>query len=99
MVFERYFLPLLRAVKQMFLFKTDPAMPDEAITIGWLMDNIWLVGSPATVAGKIRALHQQVGGFGGLLQLVYDWGDQQAKSHRSMELLATRVLPELGDLT
>jgi alkanesulfonate monooxygenase SsuD/methylene tetrahydromethanopterin reductase-like flavin-dependent oxidoreductase (luciferase family) len=98
-VFEEYFLPLVRAVKMMHLFKYDPAFPDDAVTIDWLLDNIWIVGSPDEVAGKLRALHAEVGGFGGVLQLLYDWGDEQAKNERSMELLATKVLPQLTDLT
>jgi alkanesulfonate monooxygenase SsuD/methylene tetrahydromethanopterin reductase-like flavin-dependent oxidoreductase (luciferase family) len=97
-VYEQYFLPLLRHVKQMSIFKSDPTLPDEAITIDWLMDNIWLVGSPETVEAKLRRLHADVGGFGGLLQLTYDWGDRQDQNERSMELLATQVIPRLADL-
>jgi alkanesulfonate monooxygenase SsuD/methylene tetrahydromethanopterin reductase-like flavin-dependent oxidoreductase (luciferase family) len=98
-VYERYFLPLLEYGKQMFLFKTDPAMPDADITIDWLMDNIWLVGSPDDVARRLRELHTAVGGFGTLLQLIYDWGDQEACNRRSMELLAHEVIPQLKDLS
>lgn len=97
-VFEEYFFPLVRSQKQMYLFKSDPATLDETITVDWLMDNIWLVGSPETVAGKIRALHTEVGGFGGILPLTYDWGDQQDKNYRSMELMAKKVIPQVADL-
>ena len=97
-MFDKYFFPLLRSQKQIFLFKTDQSTPDSAITIDWLIENIWLVGSPDTVAKKIRRLHADVGGFGGILALTYDWGDQQQKNYRSMELLATRVLPQVADL-
>jgi alkanesulfonate monooxygenase SsuD/methylene tetrahydromethanopterin reductase-like flavin-dependent oxidoreductase (luciferase family) len=98
-VFERYFLPLLNYGKQLFLFKTDNDMPDEAITIDWLMDNIWLVGSPDYVAQRLRELHAAVGGFGTVLQLIYDWGDQEERNRRSMRLLADEVIPRLSDLT
>jgi alkanesulfonate monooxygenase SsuD/methylene tetrahydromethanopterin reductase-like flavin-dependent oxidoreductase (luciferase family) len=98
-VFERYFLPLLRYAKQLFLFKSDQSMPDEDITIDWLMDNIWLVGSPDDVARRIRALHSAVGGFGTILQLIYDWGDQEECNRHSMELLSSEVMPRLADLT
>jgi alkanesulfonate monooxygenase SsuD/methylene tetrahydromethanopterin reductase-like flavin-dependent oxidoreductase (luciferase family) len=100
-VYEEYFFPLLKFGNQLPLLKPDPSMPDEpdeAVAVDWLMDNTWLVGSPDEVAHKLRALHSEVGGFGEVLQLVYDWGDQQDKSYRSMELLATRVLPQLADL-
>ena len=98
-MFERYFFPLLKFGKQLFLFKSDQNMPDEDITIDWLMENIWLVGSPADVARKIRELHSAVGGFGTMLQLIYDWGDKEECNRRSMELLACEVMPRLVDLT
>jgi alkanesulfonate monooxygenase SsuD/methylene tetrahydromethanopterin reductase-like flavin-dependent oxidoreductase (luciferase family) len=98
-VFERYFLPLLKYAKQLFLFKSDPTMPDEDITIDWLMDNIWLVGSPDDVARRIRELHAQVGGFGTVLQLTYDWGEGEECNRRNMGLLAKEVIPQLADLS
>jgi alkanesulfonate monooxygenase SsuD/methylene tetrahydromethanopterin reductase-like flavin-dependent oxidoreductase (luciferase family) len=98
-VFERYFLPLLKYAKQLFLFKSDPTMPDEDITIDWLMDNIWLVGSPDDVARRIRELHAQVGGFGTVLQLIYDWGEGEECNRRNMGLLAKEVIPQLADLS
>jgi alkanesulfonate monooxygenase SsuD/methylene tetrahydromethanopterin reductase-like flavin-dependent oxidoreductase (luciferase family) len=98
-VFEEYFLPLLTYAKQLFLFKSNQSMPDEDITVDWLMDNIWLVGSPDDVARRIRELHSAVGGFGTVLQLIYDWGDQEDCNRRSMELLAHEVIPQLADLS
>jgi alkanesulfonate monooxygenase SsuD/methylene tetrahydromethanopterin reductase-like flavin-dependent oxidoreductase (luciferase family) len=98
-VFERYFLPLLNFGKQLYLFKSDPMMPDEDITIDWLMDNIWLVGSPDDVARRIRELHTAVGGFGTVLQLIYDWGDAEDRNRRNMELLSKEVMPQLADLS
>jgi alkanesulfonate monooxygenase SsuD/methylene tetrahydromethanopterin reductase-like flavin-dependent oxidoreductase (luciferase family) len=97
-VFERYFLPLLKYAKQLFLFKSDQTMPDDDITIDWLMDNIWLVGSPDDVARRIRELHAAVGGFGTVLQLIYDWGDGEGCNRRNMGLLANEVMPQLADL-
>jgi alkanesulfonate monooxygenase SsuD/methylene tetrahydromethanopterin reductase-like flavin-dependent oxidoreductase (luciferase family) len=98
-VFERYFLPLLNYGKQLYLFKSDLSMPDEDITIDWLMDNIWLVGSPDDVARRIRELHTAVGGFGTVLQLIYDWGTGEECNRRNMELLATEVMPQVADLS
>ena len=57
----------------------------------------WIVGDPDTVADKIRALHQQVGGFGTLLVIAHEWPDP-AVWDRSMTLLAEEVLPQLADL-
>ena len=52
-----YFLPLLRkATRMLDVLKLDPAMPDERVTLEYLADNIWIVGDPDEVDGKIRAL-------------------------------------------
>jgi hypothetical protein len=41
-----------------------------------------------------------VGGFGGVLMLHYDWeGQDGPRWRRSMELLATKVMPQLKDLS
>ena len=52
--------------------KLDPSMPDEAVDLEYLADNLWLVGSPETVAGRILDLQEQTGGFGHLTMVSYD---------------------------
>ena len=48
------------------------------MNIEYMADHLWLIGSPDTVAGKIRSMYDEVGGFGALLTLVYDqWQDQE----------------------
>jgi alkanesulfonate monooxygenase SsuD/methylene tetrahydromethanopterin reductase-like flavin-dependent oxidoreductase (luciferase family) len=97
-VFTDYFFPLTASVNQTKHFKHDPAEPDSVVTPEYLLDRTWIVGDPDTCVEKIRALYDEVGGFGGLVQLVYDWGDQNPLAFRSMELLATEVIPRLRDL-
>ena len=46
-------------------------MPDEALTAEYVCDNIWVVGSPDTVAEKLETLYNDVGGFGTVLQIQY----------------------------
>ncbi len=95
-----YFFPIVGSFGMKKLWKNDPAMPDEAITTQYLLDNRWFVGSPDTVAGQIRGLYEQVGGFGGLLMLCFDWeGENGPRWKHSMELLAKEVMPQLKDLT
>ncbi len=50
-----------------------PDMPTEAVTIDYLLDNVWIVGDPDEVTRKLQALHERVGGFGPVLMLTYDW--------------------------
>jgi alkanesulfonate monooxygenase SsuD/methylene tetrahydromethanopterin reductase-like flavin-dependent oxidoreductase (luciferase family) len=54
--YRDYFLPLLKKIRGFELLKVDPAMPDSDVTLNYLLDNIWIVGSPDTVAAKLAAL-------------------------------------------
>jgi alkanesulfonate monooxygenase SsuD/methylene tetrahydromethanopterin reductase-like flavin-dependent oxidoreductase (luciferase family) len=72
-------------------------MPDEAVTVEYLLDNRWVVGDPDHCVRKIREAYDVVGGFGTLLQLSQDW-DPPEKGWKSLELLSKHVMPELRDL-
>lgn len=59
-----------------------------------MLDNIWIVGSPDTVAAKLEKLAADVGGFGVLLAIAHEWQPREAWE-RSMSLLKTEVIPRL----
>ena len=63
----------------------------------YLCDQVWIVGSPATVVRKIRDLHAAVGGFGGLMIGATEWSDASIW-RRSMDLFTGEVMPELANL-
>src|SRR5262249_46969777 len=90
---REFLLPLYLGLGLGPLLKRDPAMPDEAIDLDYLADNLWLVGSPTTVAGRIMDLQEQTGGFGQLLLVSYDAADEREPWVRSLRLLAEEVLP------
>ena len=96
--FENYFLRLLPHARMMDLIKTDPEMPDSDVTPEYLVDNIWLVGTPDDVAAKIRDIHTEVGGFGVLLAMGHEWQPKEKWRH-SMSLLVDEVMPKLADLS
>ena len=98
-VWHDYLLPLFREFDLMKVFKHDDEVPDDAVNIEYMADHLWLIGSPDTVAGKIRDLYQDVGGFGGLLMLVYDQSENNAAWEHSTRLLAENVMPQVSDLT
>ena len=98
-VWHDYLLRLFGQFNMLHVFKDDPEVPDDAITTEYLADHMWLVGSPDTVAEKIRSLYNNVGGFGGLLVLVYDHWQNQSGWEKSTRLLAQEVMPRLADLT
>ena len=63
------------------------------MTVDYLADHLWLIGSPVTVAARLRALQEQTGGFGTLLAVSYDAGDERDAWMRSLRLLIQEVLP------
>jgi alkanesulfonate monooxygenase SsuD/methylene tetrahydromethanopterin reductase-like flavin-dependent oxidoreductase (luciferase family) len=90
---REFLLPLDLGLGLGPLLKRDPAMPDEAVDLGYLADSLWLVGSPETVAGRILDLHRRTGGFGHPLIVSYDVADEREAWERSLRLLVDEVLP------
>ncbi|MCX5988241.1 MAG: LLM class flavin-dependent oxidoreductase [Chloroflexi bacterium] len=89
-----YFLPLLRKGRNMIAPKIDPAMPDEAVTIEYLCDNLWIVGDVDEVTRQLRSLYEDVGGFGTLLVIGHE-GSPHGDWGQSMRLLAEEVAPRI----
>jgi alkanesulfonate monooxygenase SsuD/methylene tetrahydromethanopterin reductase-like flavin-dependent oxidoreductase (luciferase family) len=85
-------------------FKHDQSVPDEAIDLDYLIDHLFLVGSPETVTNRLNELQEATGGFGTLLPVKYDWGtieDPRANAaayRRNLELLVTEVVPNVREL-
>ena len=99
-VFESYWRFLIgNGPRGLASLKADPEIPDEAITPEYMLEQFWIVGDPDECAQRIRKLHEEVGGFGGLLPICHDWGKDTKKWHRSLELLVKEVQPALKDLT
>jgi len=57
-----------------------------------------VVGSPATVASRLRELYDELGGFGQLIGLFAIGPSTHEQVTRSSELFATEVIPELRPL-
>jgi alkanesulfonate monooxygenase SsuD/methylene tetrahydromethanopterin reductase-like flavin-dependent oxidoreductase (luciferase family) len=93
--YRDYFLPLLKKNRGFDILKVDPAMPDSEVTLDYLLEHIWIVGSPDTVTARLAALRDQAGSFGTLLVIAHEWQPRAAWEH-SMTLLQNRVLPRLA---
>jgi alkanesulfonate monooxygenase SsuD/methylene tetrahydromethanopterin reductase-like flavin-dependent oxidoreductase (luciferase family) len=74
---REFLLPLYLGLGLGPHLKRDAVMPDEAIDLDYLADNLCLVGSPKTVADRIMDLQEQTGGFGCLLLVSYDAADER----------------------
>lgn len=90
---QEFMLPLYFGLGLGPLLKRDPSMPDKAIDLEYLADNLWFVGSPETVAGKINNLQARTGGFGHLTIVSYDASDERESWDRNLKLLMSDVLP------
>jgi alkanesulfonate monooxygenase SsuD/methylene tetrahydromethanopterin reductase-like flavin-dependent oxidoreductase (luciferase family) len=80
------------ARKMLFMIKPDPEMSDQAATIDAIKTSQVMAGSPSRVLDQLVALRDNIGHFGTLLMTGHDW-DQPRLWRRSMELLATDVMP------
>jgi len=77
-------------------FKVDPAHPDSAVTVDYLLEHSWFVGSAATVTEKLAKLQHDTGGFGGLLVMIYDFSTEQQQWEESLHRLVEDVLPNFS---
>ena len=76
-------------------FKENPTIPDDAVTLDGVLDDLVIWGTPDKVADELNAFRHTIGDFGTLLYAGKDWTDP-ALGRRSMILLAEKVLPRLG---
>ena len=96
---REYFLPLLAAFQFTEFLKHRPDVPDSDVTPEYCARHNWLVGSPATVAERLHAIYEEVGGFGTLLLFCFDYADNAPAWRHSLELFAREVMPRFKDLT
>lgn len=77
------------------LFKTDPDMPDEGVTLDYVLRNLVIAGTVDSVVDQLLSFREQIGDFGTLLYACHDWVDPRL-GKRSMELMAEEVMPRLN---
>ncbi|WP_256327054.1 LLM class flavin-dependent oxidoreductase [Roseicitreum antarcticum] len=78
------------------LFKEDQSMPDEEVTLDYVMDRLVTFGTPDKVADELLAFREETGQFGTLLYAGHDWVDPEL-ARRSQVLMAEKVLPLVND--
>jgi alkanesulfonate monooxygenase SsuD/methylene tetrahydromethanopterin reductase-like flavin-dependent oxidoreductase (luciferase family) len=96
--YRNFMLPALRKFGLMRHILPDLSTPESDVTVEYLARRVWLVGSPQTVARKLRDHCIQTGGFGTLLGLAWDYRADPEPWRRSLELMAKEVLPQVPDL-
>jgi alkanesulfonate monooxygenase SsuD/methylene tetrahydromethanopterin reductase-like flavin-dependent oxidoreductase (luciferase family) len=77
------------------IFKHDLVLPDAAVTVEYLLDQLVICGSVNSVVDQLLAFREVTGDFGTLLYCGHDWADS-GLARRSMELMAERVVPAIN---
>jgi alkanesulfonate monooxygenase SsuD/methylene tetrahydromethanopterin reductase-like flavin-dependent oxidoreductase (luciferase family) len=86
----------MRALGRLGLFKTSQDQPDDEVTLDGVLDDLVITGTPDSVAEQVLAFRERTGDFGELVYAGLDWVDPDL-ARRSMELMATKVMPQVND--
>jgi alkanesulfonate monooxygenase SsuD/methylene tetrahydromethanopterin reductase-like flavin-dependent oxidoreductase (luciferase family) len=76
----------------------DPGMTIDELTIEWMVDNFFLIGSPDTVVEKITRFNDTLGGVGALLSFTFDFSEDPEPYRRHLELLGREVAPQIASV-
>lgn len=93
--FERYLIPIWRRFGMMDGFAKDAGIDPAKADLEFLVDNVFVVGSPDTVTEKINKLFHACGGWGTLQVEAHDYYDDPAPWFNSLELIAKEVAPRI----
>jgi 3,6-diketocamphane 1,6-monooxygenase len=94
--FNRYLIPIWRRFGMMDGFAKDHGVDSLAVDLEFLVDNVFIVGSPDTVVEKINHLFGQCGGWGTLQIESHDYYDDPGEWFYSLELCAKEVAPRIS---
>ena len=96
--YRYYWNMLLRKMmisKRHIIFKTSEKQDDLELTDDYMVDRLVLCGTVSNVVDQILKLREETGDFGELVYAGMDWVDP-ALAKRSMELMATEVMPRVN---
>ena len=77
-------------------FAKDNGVDALDIDLDFLIDKVFVVGSPDTVVDKLNTLFAQCGGWGTLQVEAHDYYDDPAPWFYSLELIAKEVAPRVS---
>lgn len=84
----------MRAGGRLNLFKEDQNMPDDDVTLDYVLDRLVIHGDPSSVADQVLAFRETTGPFRHLVYAGHDWTDYDL-GRQSMILMAEKVMPKL----
>ncbi len=93
--FNRYLIPIWRRFGMMDGFAKDAGINPADADLEFLVDNVFVVGSPDTVADKLNTLFEACGGWGTLQVEAHDYYDDPAPWFESLEMISKEVAPKV----
>lgn len=93
-----YLMPLFTNFGFLDNFKHHPDVPDTDVTVEYCAKHNWVVGSPNTVAEKLEAMYDAVGGYGETILFGVDYADEAEAWKTSLGMLMREVAPKLKHL-
>ena len=94
--FNRYLIPIWRRFGMIDGFAKDAGIDPDKADLEFLVDKVFIVGSPDTVVEKINELFEKCGGWGTLQIESHDYYDDPAPWFHSLELAAKEVAPRIS---
>lgn len=93
--FQRYLIPIWHRFGMMEGFAKDAGIDPADADLEFLVDKVFVVGSPETVTEKINELFAATGGWGTLQLEVHDYYDDPAPWFQSLEMISKEVAPKI----
>jgi len=94
--FNRYLIPIWRRFGMMDGFAKDAGIDPIKADLEFLVDKVFVVGSPDTVVDKLNTLFRRCGGWGTLQVESHDYYDDPSAWFHSLELIAKEVAPRIS---
>lgn len=94
-LYYQQLLAKMRAGGRLNLFKEDQDMPDDEVTLDYVLDRLVIYGDVESVTDQVLELHDFLGDFGQLVYAGHDWTDYHL-GRNSMILMAEQVMPRVN---
>jgi alkanesulfonate monooxygenase SsuD/methylene tetrahydromethanopterin reductase-like flavin-dependent oxidoreductase (luciferase family) len=97
--YRYYYNSLFQKLKRrgaLGVFKSDPKIPDQEITVDSVCRQLVIAGTPEQVAEEILKFRETTGDFGMLIYGGIDWKDRDL-ARGSMIKMAEKVMPRVND--
>jgi alkanesulfonate monooxygenase SsuD/methylene tetrahydromethanopterin reductase-like flavin-dependent oxidoreductase (luciferase family) len=94
--YRAFFLPMLEEAGMLKSLKHHPDVPDSDVTVEYLIEHCWSVGSEETVLNQLGEIYDIAGGFGVLVAMSYDHLDYFDEWRWSIDTLCNSILPKIG---